>query len=68
VFNVALLSKKSDEDKKVANNVHVRDKKKIHIFDQVKSFNMGTIDYFEDQEKEFKEKRYVPIFPQLYTY
>lgn len=68
MFEEALLSKKSDEDKKVANNVHVRDKKKIHIFDQVKSFHMGAIDYYEDREKEFMEKRYVPIFPQLYTY
>ena len=29
---------------------------------------MGTIDYYQDAELEIKEKRYVPLFPHLYTF
>jgi hypothetical protein len=28
---------------------------------------MGTVDYFEDPDKDIKEKRYVPIFPHMYS-
>ena len=67
IFRRALLTYKDIQNTKQHKNVDAKKHDaELHIFKRINHFSMGTLDYHKQEETEYRETRYVAMFPHQY--